>query len=90
MKLLRASLKRAERVEEEITTEVWEIIKAKKGAEAEARSLPTANRALEEENNGLKAKSRFATEKLNTASSDLESRKKRSEYLTAELEKVRG
>lgn len=68
---------------------MWKITKAKNGAEAEARSLRTANRALEE-NNGLKAKSRFATEKLNTANSDLESRKKRSEYLTAELEKVRG
>ena len=85
-----AELERQREASQEVTAEAWEIAKAKKAAEAEAGSLRTANRVLEEENNELKAKPRFATGKLNTAYADLDSRNKRSEYLTAELEKVRG
>lgn len=85
VKVLKASLERADRAMEWFSTEVEETALAKRAAEAETRSLRAANRALVIEKTELETMSSFAIAELNAVFAELDRCQMQSEHLTANL-----
>lgn len=84
-RVLKASLKRTERTMEAAMGEVMDVTQAKKTADAEARSLRIANRALGVEKKELEEKSSSAIGELSAGYAELDHCQIQSEQLTAEL-----